>query len=317
MINNKDYEKEFRLSSNEYYDTFWDTMRNPSGYSEKIERKMRMSNTGSYELPSSTLSKLQEKLYEKSKLRKLATVVKNHSLESRIYIYESDDYIEWMKNYTIEFIKNPVIKDNFRRIEVSDFTLANLIRLGTDFTSDMNFDLEEFITTELAKKFIPFESKAFITGDGKTMPTGVLADADGGEIGVETEILTLDDVKKLYFSLDTKYRENGTWLMNDETALYLQTLKDSSGNYLWSDFDSFLMGKPVVIDNAMPLAQKGAKVIAFGDFSNYWIIERHSPTVRVLNELYALDGQIGYLSYEYLDGKLVRPDAIKVIKIKD
>lgn len=215
MINNKDYEKEFRLASNEYYDTFWNTMRNPNGYSEKIGRKMRMSNTGSYELPLTTLSKLQKKLYEMSKLRKLTTVVKNHSLESRIYIYESDDYIEWMKNYTIEFIKNPVIKDNFRRIEVSDFTLANLIRLGTDFTSDMNFDLEEFITTELAKKFIPFESKAFITGDGKTMPKGILANTDGAEIGVETETLTLDDVKKLYFSLDPKYRENGTWLMND------------------------------------------------------------------------------------------------------
>ncbi len=145
----------------------------------------------------------------------------------------------------------------------------------------------------------------------------ILANTDGAEIGVETETLTLDDVKKLYFSLDSKYRENGTWLMNDEMALYLQTLKDSSGGYLWSDFDSFLMGKPVVIDNAMPLVQKGAKVIAFGDFSNYWIIERHSPTVRVLNELYALDGQIGYLSYEYLDGKLVRPEAIKVIKISE
>ncbi len=36
---------------------------------------------GSYELPSSTLDKLHKKLYKKSKLRKLATVVKNHSLK--------------------------------------------------------------------------------------------------------------------------------------------------------------------------------------------------------------------------------------------
>lgn len=105
--------------------------------------------------------------------------------------------------------------------------------------------------------------------------------------------------------------------MNDKTALHLQTLKDSSGKYLWSGFDEALMGKPVVIDNAMPLVQKGAKVIAFGDFSNYWIVERKNSTIKTLNELYALEWQIVYLSFEYFDGKLVRPDAVKVIKISE
>lgn len=77
------------------------------------------------------------------------------------------------------------------------------------------------------------------------------------------------------------------------------------------------MGKPVVIDNTMPLAQKGAKVIAFGDFSNYWIVERRNPAIKALNKLYALEGQITYLSFEYLDGKLVRSDVVKVIKISE
>ena len=132
---------------------------------------------------------------------------------------------------------------------------------------------------------------------------------------MQAKEISADTIKRLFFSLDSKYRENATWLMNDETALYLQTLKDTTGSYILSDFDGNLMGRPVVIDNAMPSSQKGAKVIAFGDFSNYWIIERHNPTIKVLNEIFSLIDQIGYLSFEYLDGKLVHPEAIKVLQL--
>ena len=40
--------------------------------------------------------------------------------------------------------------------------------------------------------------------------------------------------------------------MNDETALKLRTLKDSSGNYLWNHSDGTIMGKRVYISNYMP-----------------------------------------------------------------
>lgn len=311
----RDIEKEFRQASNEYSQDFWNVLRNPNGTSDKITRKMRKTETNSYEIPSSTLARLEAKLKNRSKFRNLATVVKNHSSENKIKIYESDDCTEWMKDFNIEFMKNNVAKKDFITIPVLNFTLANMIKLSTDFTSDTEFNLEDFLTTELAKKYVATETMAFLNGDGKIMPTGLLSDEDGAEVGVTTEAITMDDVKKLFFSVDPKYRDNGTWLMNDETALHLQTLKDNSGNYIWSGFDSTLMGKPVVIYNAMPLAQKGAKVIAFGDFSNYWIIERRNPTIKTLNELYALEGQIAYLSFEYLDGKLVRPDAVKVMQI--
>ena len=311
----RDIEKEFRQASSEYSQDFWDVLRNPNGTSDKINRKMRNTENNSYEIPSSALARLEAKLNNRSKFRNLATVVKNYSSDSKIKIYESDDCIEWMKDYNIEFMTNNVAKDNFITIPVSNFTLANMIKLSTDFTSDTEFDLEDFLTTELAKKYVPTETMAFLNSDGKIMPTGLLSDEGGAEVGVTTETITMDDVKKLFFSVDPKYRDNGTWLMNDETALHLQTLKDNSKNYLWSSFNETLMGKPVVIDNAMPLAQKGAKVIAFGDFSNYWIIERRNPTIKTLNELYALEGQIAYLSFEYLDGKLVRPDSVKVMQI--
>lgn len=49
--------------------------------------------------------------------------------------------------------------------------------------------------------------------------------------------------------------------MNDETALKLRTLKDTSGNYLWNHTDNTIMGRPVHITNYIPSEAAEAKPI--------------------------------------------------------
>lgn len=65
----------------------------------------------------------------------------------------------------------------------------------------------------------------------------------------------------------------------------------------------------------MPSVNSGNKPIAFGDFDYYYIVDRSPLSVRALQEKYALNQQTGYLTYEMLDGMLVRPEAIKVISM--
>jgi HK97 family phage major capsid protein len=122
-------------------------------------------------------------------------------------------------------------------------------------------------------------------------------------------------VVKLYFSVKPEYRKRGVWMMNDETAHYLRTLKDEGGNYIWNHTNDTILGKRVYICNDMPSIGAGNKPIAFGDFSYYWIIIRDEVSVKVLKELYYDDMQIGYIAREYLDAKLIRPEAIKVIQM--
>ena len=118
-----------------------------------------------------------------------------------------------------------------------------------------------------------------------------------------------------YFSVKPEYRKNGVWLMNDETALALKKLKDDAGNYLWRGSDDTIMGKPVMISEYMPSADPGFKPILFGDFRYYWIVKRSPVTVRTLKELFALKGQIGYLAFEFIDGRLIRREAVKALQI--
>lgn len=146
------------------------------------------------------------------------------------------------------------------------------------------------------------------------MPTGILSE-NGAAVGVTASGITFDDVIRLYFSVDKQFRQRGAWLMNDDTALAIRLLKDKDGNPIWNHANDTILGKPVYIDNHMPSAGAGAKPIAFGDFSFYWIVEREPLTVRVLKEKFFEAGQIGYLAYEFLDGKLIQPDAVKVLQI--
>jgi HK97 family phage major capsid protein len=103
--------------------------------------------------------------------------------------------------------------------------------------------------------------------------------------------------------------------MHDQTAMALRTLKDTSGRHLWNDTDNTIFGKPVVTSQFMPLISAGAKSIAFADLSYYWLIERQALSLKILREIYSLQGQIGFQANERLDGKLIQPDALKIMQI--
>ena len=93
------------------------------------------------------------------------------------------------------------------------------------------------------------EEEARITGDGAGKPYGVLHTTEGAETGVTaTGALNFDDVKALYFALGAGYRRNAVWLMSDETAQHLRTLKDGAGRYLWRDTDDTIFGR--LVNNA-------------------------------------------------------------------
>lgn len=55
--------------------------------------------------------------------------------------------------------------------------------------------------------------------------------------------------------------------------------------------------------------------MAFGDFSNYWIADRMGRTVQRLIELYAGNGQIGFIATQRVDAKTILPEGIKLLKM--
>lgn len=185
--------------------------------------------------------------------------------------------------------------------------------------ADTAFDIEGYLLNAFAQRFGRAEEAAFLNGTGIDQPTGLLSDT-GAEVGVTAAcatVITYDEVVKLYFSLKAEYRANALFLMHDDTAMALRTFKDSAGNPIWNTQGDTIFGKPVITTPSMPVAAAGAKVIVFGELSYYWVIERQPLAIKRLNELYSLQGQIGFTAYERLDGKLILPEAVKVLKMAD
>ena len=196
--------------------------------------------------------------------------------------------------------------------------LAGITLLQNDFLQDSAFDIEGYLTNEFARSFGKKEEWAFLNGDGVSQPYGILHPTNGAEIGVTAsaaDSISFDEVIRLFFSLKSEYRNHAVWVMNDETAIALRKLKDVSGNYLWRNSDDTILGKTVLISNFMPSLASGNKAIAFGDFSYYWIVERQNLSINPIKEKYYLTDQIGYMGFEFLDGCLIRPEAIKLLQM--
>lgn len=302
------------VNSTAYYNDFWNEMRGVQVVTDSFYNN-RESKTNAYHLPEASNRKYTAALQEESVVRQLATVVNATRSDSRIYAFDCEGQAEWGEGNDAEDMNN---EGDFKRFDVQAYRLSELVKLGTVFTSDHSFAIEDYVIGKMARCFGSSEEQAFINGTGGNQPTGILHATEGAETGVTAEsdsAICYDEIIKLYLSVDKKYRKHGTWLMNDETALALRTLKDLAGNYLWKDSNETIFSKPVQVIDSMPSIGKGQKVIAFGDFSNYWLVQRFPMTIRTLKEKFAVRGQIGYLGCEYLDGKLIRKDAVKVLQM--
>ena len=62
-----------------------------------------------------------------------------------------------------------------------------------------------------------------------------------------------------------------------------------------------------------PEIAAGSRTIAFGDYSNYWIADRQGVSMKRLNELYAVTGQVGFLATKRVDGRVIMPEGINLL----
>ena len=116
------------------------------------------------------------------------------------------------------------------------------------------------------------------------------------------------------------YRRNAKFLMNDATISLIRKLKDQNGAYLWQPSvqagqPDRLLGYEIYTSPYVPTVEASALTIAFGDFNNYWIADRSGRTVQRLNELYAGNGQVGFIATERVDGKVILAEGIKLLKM--
>ncbi len=304
---------EITVGSKDYATEFWNkAMRGKSSDYQKLAGG-RTNTSDMYVLPYDSNRQYMAELEKESLFRQISTCVNVSASNNTVLAYASEDVAVCVPEE--ELIDISDLADDFTRISTAAHKVVSLVKVGNSFVSDNAFDIKKHLTQRFARAFGRAEENIFINGTGEGQPLGILNATAGAETGVTTATVTYDDIIGLFMSVKAKHRKHGVWLMNDETALAIRKLKDKDGNYLWDEGMDTILGKPVFISEFMPNIASGNKVVAFGDFSYYWILNRRPLAVRALKEKFELHDQTGYLAMEYLDGKLVNREAIKVMQI--
>ena len=303
-----------------YKKAFWQAMRNKSVPHEVFNSlKIGADSEGGYLVPDEYERTLIDTLQEENIFRRLAHVISTESGDRKIPVVASKGTASWID----EEAAYPESDDSFGQVSIGAHKLATMIKISEELLNDSVFDMPTYIAREFARRIGAAEEEAFFTGNGTGRPTGILNATGGAETGVTSvgANISFDDVIDLYYSLRSPYRRNAVFMMNDSTVRALRKLKNGSGDYLWqpsvtAGTPDTILNRPVYTSSYMPTVAAGAKSILFGDMSYYWIADREGRTFQRLNELYAPTGQVGFLSFERVDGKLILPEAAKVLQMK-
>ena len=315
--NTKTEEKTGR-SSDEYKKSFWRAMRNKKNPYEAVNAlQIGTDSEGGYLVPDEYENTLIEKLHDENVIRQYATVIKSSNGDKKIPVVAGYGEATW----TDEEAAYTESDDSFGVITLGAHKLTSIIKVSEELLNDSAFDLEQYISKEFVRRMAVAEENAFINGTGTGRPTGILQTAETGKTTAAAAAITADEVIDLYHSLRSPYRKNAVFIANDSTVKSVRQLKDSNGMYLWQPGlkegqPDTLIGNRIISSAYMPEIGAGKKPILFGDISYYWIADRQGRTFQRLNELYAETGQVGFRTFQRVDGKLTLAETVKTLTCK-
>lgn len=223
------------------------------------------------------------------------------------------------------------------------------LQLSQQNMEDSMFPLEEFLKKRIALKFAQREGTAFIRGTGLGQPRGIMAyngayaasqayNFTATPTGKQTGLTYIpyvpsgnastlgqgDCLINALHDLKTVYANSPScrWCLTRTTVGVLRLIKDSQNRPLWQPFAG--AGLPATIYDLpyieMPdMDEVGANTfpIIVGDFSNYLIADRAGVnfSVRQLDELFALQGLVGFIARNRHGGDVLIPESFRTIRI--
>lgn len=267
---------------------------------------------GGYLVPEEYDSRLIDVLDEENIMRRLGTRITT-SGEHKINIAATKPAASWIEEGGALTWGNAT----FDQILLDAHKLHVAIKVTEELLYDNAFGLENYIITQFGKALANAEEDAFLNGDGVGKPLGLFAASGGGHIvDTLTAALKADDIISLVYALKRPYRKNASFIINDKNVAALRKLKDNNGAYLWQP--SLQAGEPDRLFGyaVHTSAYAPENAIAFGDYKYYNIGDRGTRSFKQLTELFAGNGMIGYVAKERVDGKLILPEAVQILKLK-
>lgn len=213
------------------------------------------------------------------------------------------------------------------RREMKPYPMKKLVKISNKLIR-LTPDVITLVKERLAYVIAKTQEKAYMIGDGVAKPLGIFTASDAGiptscdvnlgaiaAVGYEG----LVDVK---FGITDAYQDGAAWVMNNAYLRTIAKIKDGDGRYVFlpavtAGATDTLLGKPVILSSVAPSATtNGSYAFVYGNFKKgYRVVDALNMIIRVLDQIYQPNGQVGYLAEYEGDGAPIMPSAFKRGKI--
>lgn len=290
---------------------------------------------GGYMVPSETEATIDRILGTVSAIRGLARVVQISTSEYKKLVNVGGATSGWVGE---EDDRQETATPKLREIIINTGEIYAQPGATQTTLDDARIDMAAWLGEEISIEFAEQESRAFVAGNGKKKPRGILsydmvandswawgklgyvASGDATAFLATSQTFNPTDVLiDLYYALKAGYRQNGSFLMSDKVMATVRKWKDADGNYIWNPPTAAgevatVLQKPVYTDDNMPAVAANALPIAFGDFRRaYMIADRIG--IRVLRDPFTSKPNVLFYTTKRVGGGIVNFEALKLLKI--
>jgi len=209
----------------------------------------------------------------------------------------------------------------FGNAQLSAYNYSSLVRVSQQLLQDSAFDLNSFLVEAMGERIARATNAAFTTGTGSSQPQVIVTGSALGNTAAGATAITADDILDLIYSIDPSYRNKpGFGLMaHDNIIAAVRALGLGSAN----DFPIFIpsmevgqpdriFGVPVYVNNDMQSSiATGTKTMVAADFSQFVVRNAGGIQMLRLNERFADELEVGFVSWKRSDSKVLNSAAVK------
>jgi HK97 family phage major capsid protein len=308
--------------SQEYYDAFEKYLRDPDHMSQATRAALNLGvASGGYLLPFVLDPTIVLTNNASANPYRRISNVKTTTSNTWNGVTSAGVTAAWLAEGTASGDQSPTVGN----IVITPLKAAAWIFGSFEVLSDTDFGQQ--LPRLLADAKDRLEEAAFATGTGTAQPTGVVVGATTTTSTITTGAYVLGDVYNIHAALPPRFRNspNCAWVANVAQINRTRALDTAGGSSFWTnlgkDSPEQLMGKPIYESSSIdPVLTTTHKPMVFGDFSNYYIVDRvgvsiiYEPMVTGTGaSANQPTGQSGWFMYWRVGANVSTPAAFRVL----
>lgn len=213
------------------------------------------------------------------------------------------------------------------KLELDLYKYSDELRVSTELLTDGAYDVYEEFMEAFGESFGRKANESLTLDDGSGDPNGLITALTGGLTAASATAMTLPEVLSVEHQVDPAYRNGPSsgFMLHDKITLEIKKLSLAATNeYAGTWQPNFASGAPAKLagyaywlnqDMASTVAT-GNIVMAFGDFSKYWVRQLNSGMVVKRNDyLFMGTDEVGFYAIDRWDGDLSDANAVKWYKM--